>query len=323
MSRSIFAFLAGAVSLAVAATAAAQDFPSKPIHLVTQFVAGSGGDSLTRVVATSMTNIMGQAIVIDNRAGAGGVQAAEAIARAAPDGYTVGALTPGVPVIRIVAGTRISIDPNKDLVPLTAVGTTPSLIVANVSAPVNSLRELIDYAKRNPGKLSYATSGIGSPHHLAAEEIRLLTGAEMVHVPYKAGAQAMLDVVTGLIPIGYFILGESEPQMKAGKIKLLATREAKRLRQFPDIPTVGEIVPGFEPMPGWTGLFTPAGVPRAVFMRLYNGAVKAMKQPEAVEKINQLGFDVIANSPEQFAAQIKQEIALVTKVVKAANIKLE
>jgi tripartite-type tricarboxylate transporter receptor subunit TctC len=248
------------------------------------------------------------AIVIDNRAGAGGAEAAEAIARAAPDGYTVGALTPGVPVVRIVAGTKISIDPNKDLVPLTAVGTTPSLDVANISAPVNSFRA--DRLWRNPG-------------NLCDWEIRLLTGAEMVHVPYKAGAQAMLDVVTGLIPIGYFILNEVEPQVKAGKIKVLATREGKRVRQFPDLPTVSELVPGFEPMPGWTGLFMPARVPQAVFKRLYSDTVKAIKLPKTIADINKLGFDVIANSPEEFAAQIKHEIALVTKIVKAANIRLE
>ncbi len=316
------ALIALAASLS-GSVAFAQGFPSRPIHLVTQFVAGSGGDSLTRVVAEAMSNVIGQPIVIDNRAGAGGVQAAEAIARAAPDGYTVGALTPSVPVVRIVAGTKISIDPNRDLVPLTAVGSTPSLIVANASAPVNSFNELIEYAKRNPNKLSYATSGIGSPHHMAAEQIRLLTGAQLVHVPYKAGAQAMTDVVTGMVPIGYFILGEVVPQARSGKIKVLACREAKRAREFPDVPTVSELVPGFKPLPGWTGFFTPAGVPQPVFRRLYSDALKAMKQPKTVEDMNKFGFELIANSPEEFAAEIKSEIALVTQIVKEAHIRLE
>ena len=322
-ARALLASAAAAAAMAASWNAFAQSYPSKPIRMVSQFAAGSGGDALTRVVASYMSNIIGQPIVIENRAGAGGVQAAEAIAHATPDGYTIGALTPGVVVVRVVAGTKFSIDPNKDLVPLTAIGQTGSLIVASASAPVNSFKELIDYAKRYPNKLSYATSGVGSPHHMAAEEIRLLTGAEMVHVPYKAGAQAMTDVVTGIIPIGYMIVSEAGPQAKAGKIKLLATREAHRLRDYPNIPAVAELVPGFEPMPGWTGLFTPVGVAQPIFRRLHGDIVKAITQPEAVEKINQAGFEVIANSPEQFAAQIRKELALVAKVAKAANIRLE
>ncbi len=320
--RVVFLSIAATV-LATPTAGFTQAYPAKPIRMVTQFAAGSGGDALTRVAATYLSTTMHQPVVIENRAGAGGVQAAEAIARAAPDGYTIGALTPGVVVVRVVAGTPFSIDPNKDLVPLTAVGQTGSLIVANAAAPVNSLRELIDYARKYPGKLSYATSGIGSPHHMAAEEIQLLTGTQMVHVPYKAGAQAMTDVITGVIPIGFMIVSEVAPQVKAGKIKLLASREAHRLRQFPSLPAVAEIIPGFEPMPGWTGLFAPVGIPAAIFSRLNSDILRTLKLPEVEEKINQAGFEVIANTPEQFAAQIKSEQALVAKVAKAANIKLE
>jgi tripartite-type tricarboxylate transporter receptor subunit TctC len=300
-----------------------QDYPAKPVRMVTQFTAGSGGDALTRVVAAALSDVMKQPVVIENRAGAGGVQAAEAIANAGSNGYTIGALTPGVVVIRPMAGTSFSIDPVRQLEPLTAVGTTGSLIVAHPSVPFNSFREMIEYAKRNPGKLSYATSGVGSPHHMAGEEIQLLTGAQIVHVPYKAGAQAMVDVVAGVIPIGYMIVSEVIPQARAGKLKVLASREAQRLRQFPDVPTVTEILPGFEPMPGWTGLFAPVAIPPAVLKRLSGDILKALKLPDSTEKINQVGFDVIANTPEQFAAQIKSELALVGKVAKAANIRLD
>jgi tripartite-type tricarboxylate transporter receptor subunit TctC len=321
--RAAVTFLAGAACFAATAPALAQDFPARPIRMVTQFTAGSGGDALTRVVTTYLSELMGQPVVIENRAGAGGVQAAEAIAHATPDGYTIGALTPNVPVIRVVAGTRISIDPVKDLAAITAVGATPSVIVVNPALPVNSFRELIDYAKRNPNKLSFGTSGIGSAHHLAYEQIHLLTGMEMVHVPYKAGAQALLDVVTGQIPVGFVIISEAGAQAKAGKVRLIATREDRRLPQFPDVPAVGEILPGFEPLPGWTGLFAPVGVPPAVFKRLTGDILKALRNPEARDKMNQVGFEVIANTPEEFTAEVKREIALVAKIAKAAHIKLD
>jgi putative tricarboxylic transport membrane protein len=309
--------------LPMAVPVSAQDYPSRPIRMVTQFAAGSGGDALTRVVTTYLAEAAGQPVVIENRAGAGGVQAAEAIARAAPDGYTIGALTPNIPVIRVVAGTRISIDPVKDLVPLSAVGSTPSVIVVNPQVPVYSFKELIDYARRNPNKLSFGTSGIGSAHHLAYEQIRLLTGIEMVHVPYKAGAQALLDVVTGQIPVGFVIISEAGAQAKAGKIRLIVTREEHRLAEFPQVPTVNELLPGFEPLPGWTGLFAPVGLPAAVLKRLTADLLKSMRNPEARDKMNQVGFEVIANAPAEFAAQIRKETALVARIAKAANIKLE
>jgi tripartite-type tricarboxylate transporter receptor subunit TctC len=315
--------LGAACLFAVVVAASAQTYPSKPIRMVTQFSAGSGGDALVRVVTNPLSEVMGQPVVIENRAGAGGVQAAESIARSAPDGYTIGALTPGVVIVRVVAGTKISIDPQKDLLPVAGVGQTPSLIVAHPAVPVNSFQELLEYAKKNPGKLSYATSGVGSPHHLALEQLRLLTGAEMVHVPYKAGAQAMLDVVSGLIPIASLILPEVAPQAKAGKIKVLATREARRLRQYPDVPAIAELVPGFEAMPGWTGIFAPTGLPPAILKRISSDLLKVMRSPDGTEKINGVGFDVIANTPEEFAAQIRRETQLVARVAKQANIKLE
>jgi tripartite-type tricarboxylate transporter receptor subunit TctC len=321
MNRLAFAL---AVTLSAAASAGwSQEYPARPVRMVTQFVAGSGGDALTRVVAPFMQELLGQPIVIENRAGAGGVQAAEATARAAPDGYTIGALTPNVPVIRVVAGTKISIDPTKELVAVSAVGSTPSVIIVNPSLPVKSFRELLDYAKRNPNKLSFGTSGIGSAHHLAYEQIRLLTGVEMVHVPYKSGQQALLDVVTNQIPVGFVIISEAGTQAKAGKIRLLVTREEQRLPEFPEIPTVAELLPGFESLPGWTGFFSPAGIPPTVFRRLSADIVKALRSPEAKAKMTSVGFEAIGNTPEQFSAQVKREIALVAKLAKAANINLD
>jgi tripartite-type tricarboxylate transporter receptor subunit TctC len=312
-----------AVMLLPLASAGAQDYPTRPVRMITQFVGGSGGDALTRVITGPMSSLLGQPVIIENRAGAGGVQAAEAIARAAPDGHVLGALTPNIPVIRVVAGTKISIDPTRELVPLTAVGSTPSVIAVNPSLPIKTFPELMEFTRRNPNKLSIGTSGIGSAHHLAYEQMRLLTGMEMVHVPYKSGQQAMLDLVTNQIPVASIIVSEAGPQARAGKIRILATREDKRMKDFPDVPAIPEFIPKFEALPGWTGLFVPAGIPPAIFKRLSGDTVRALRAQETREQINKVGFEVIANTPEEFAAQVKRETALVDRVAKAASIKLD
>ena len=315
--------IAFAAAAALAPSAAlSQAYPVKPVRMVTQFVAGSGGDALIRLLATPLSENLGQPVVIDNRAGAGGIVAAEVVARAAPDGYAFLAATPNIPVVRVAAESKMSFDPTRDLVPLTAVASTPSIFIVHPSVPVNSYRELMDYARKYPDKLSYGTSGVGSAHHLAAEQIRMLTGIQLVHVPYKAGQQALLDVVTGQIPTSWVILGEAVPLAKAGKIRVLVTREEKRVSAFPDVPAIGELIPGFEPLPGWTGLFTPANVPQPVFRRLSADAMKALQLADTRARINQIGFEVSGNTPEQFAAQIKREIALTARIAKAAGIKL-
>lgn len=299
-----------------------QAYPVKPLRMVTQFTAGSGGDALIRILATPLSENLGQSVVIENRAGAGGIVAAEVVARAAPDGYVFLAATPNIPVVRVAAESPMSFDPTKDLVPLTAVASTPSIFIVNPAVPANTWRELMDYARKFPNKLSYGTSGVGSAHHLAAEQIRMLTGIQMVHVPYKAGQQALLDVVTGQIPTSWVILGEAVPLAKAGKIKVLVTREEKRASAFPDVPAIGEIIPQFEPLPGWTGLFTPANVPQPIFRRLSADTMKSLQSAEIRARINQIGFEVSGNTPEQFAAEIKREIALTARIAKAAGIKL-
>jgi len=300
----------------------AQAYPVKAVRMVTQFAAGSGGDALIRVLAVPLSENLGQPVVIENRAGAGGIVAAELVARAAPDGYTFLAATPNIPVVRVAAESKLSFDPSRDLAPLMAVAQTPSIFIVNPSVPIASFRELMEYTKKYPNKLSYGTSGVGSAHHLAAEQLRMLIGMEMVHVPYKAGQQALLDVVTGTIPASWVILGEAAPLAKAGKIRVLVTREAKRLPVFPDVPAVNEIVPGFEPLPGWTGLFLPAKVPQPVLRRLSADAIKALQPAEVRTRINHIGFETVGNTPEEFAAQIKREIVLTARIAKAAGIKL-
>jgi tripartite-type tricarboxylate transporter receptor subunit TctC len=305
---------------AVSCAAQAQQYPNKPLHMVTEFSAGSGGDLLIRIVAAPMAEIMGQPVIIENRGGAGGVIAAEAVIRSAPDGYTFLAATPNALVTRRFLAKSQSFDVTRDLQPITAVGETTTVIVAHPSAPVKTMKELVEYGKAYPGKLSYGTSGVGSTHHLSQEQIKTLTGAELVHVPYKSGLAAIQDVFTGQIPVSYSILGSGAAFIKAGKVRVLAQVNEKRSASLPDVPSVAEVVPGFQQVPSWTAFFGPVGMPDAVLRRLNGDAVKAILRPDTKAKLSEVGFDPIANSPEEFAALIRRQIDLVGRIVKAAGI---
>ncbi len=309
-----------ALALAAPAAALAQAYPTKPVRLVTEFVAGSGGDALLRGVVDGVTPIFGQPIVIENRAGAGGVVAAEAVKNSAPDGYTLFGATPNTQTIRPHLARSNPFDPAKDFTPLTSLAEPTIIIIANPAFPASNLKELIDYARANPGKVSYATSGIGSSHHLSGEQIQILTGIKLVHVPYKALAEALRDVMSGQIPIGFNLNGPSAPQVKAGKIKVLGIVSDRRSPQWPDVGTVVEAVPGFEKPSSWTGLLGPGGMQSALARRIAADAVKAMNDPKTKAKINDVGFEVLGNTPEEFAAQIKRETALVGRIVKTAGI---
>jgi tripartite-type tricarboxylate transporter receptor subunit TctC len=197
------------------------------------------------------------------------------------------------------------------------------MIVAHPSFPANSLRETIEYAKANPGKVVYGTSGIGSPHHLSGELIQILTGVKLVHVPYKASSQALQDTIAGQLQTTFAISGLVVPAAKAGKVKVLAVNRGQRFKLMPDVPTVGEVVAGYETPPSWTGMFGPASMPPTLLRKVHSDLVKALNVPEVKAKLaNDQYFDVVTNaSPEEFAAQIRREVELVGKIVKTAGIK--
>jgi tripartite-type tricarboxylate transporter receptor subunit TctC len=314
------ALAAGFLALHAPAMAQAQGYPSKPVRMVTEFSAGSGGDLLIRIVATPMSEILGQPVIIENRGGAGGVIAAETVIRAAPDGYSFLAGTPNALITRRFLAKTQSFDVTKDLQPITAVGETTTVIVAHPTAPVKTMKELIDYGKANPGKISYGTSGFGSTHHLSQEQIRTLTGSELTHVPYKSGLAAIQDVFSGQIPVSYSILSSGAAFIKSGKVRVLAQVNEKRSPSVPDVPSVAEVVPGFQQVPSWTAFFGPVGMPDPVLRRLSGDAVKAIVRPDTKAKLADIGFDPIANTPEEFAALIRRQIDLVGRIVKAANI---
>ncbi len=307
-------------TLLAAQIVCAQGFPAKPVRMVTEFVAGSGGDALLRIVAAGMSTNLGQSVVIENRAGAGGVVAAEAVARSAPDGYTLFGATPNTQVIRVHLARSNPFDPVKDFTPITTLGEPTIVVVAHPAFAANNVKELVDLARRDPGKYSYATSGIGSTHHLSGEQLKMLTGINLVHVPYKALNDALRDVVSGTIPIAFNLSAPAAPMVKAGKLKVLAIVNPNRFASWPEVMTMGEQVPGFEQAPSWTGLLGPANLPAAVLRRIHDDTIKAMNDPEVKAKINAAGFNALGNTPEEFAALIKRQTDLVGRIVKSAGI---
>jgi tripartite-type tricarboxylate transporter receptor subunit TctC len=312
---------AAALAFANPATTWAQSYPAKPLRMIAEFGAGSGGDLVLRAIQSPIGEVLGQPVIIENRPGASGVLAATQVTQASPDGYIIGALTPnGLISRRFLAKGGAPIDVLKDLTPLSAVGETVTLVLASQTSPVKTLKEMIDYGKANPGKLSYGTSGFGTTHHLSQEQVRMITGADLLHIPYKTGVEAVQGLLSNQIPIAYSILGSIGSHLKAGKVIPLARVGSTRYEPLPNVPALAELAPGFQAPPSWTGIFGPPSMPPAVLARLGGDIVKALQMPSTKAKLLEVGFEVMGNTPAEFAALIRMQIELTGKIVKAANI---
>jgi tripartite-type tricarboxylate transporter receptor subunit TctC len=307
--------------ISVSMCAHAQTFPAKPIRAISQFGSGASGDLASRIVTGPMSEQLGQPVVVENRPGATGLVAAEPVARAAPDGYTLLISSPSQ-MVRWAAGLRSSVDPIRDLTPIMPVGDVPTAIFVHASQPFNTLKDLLDYARANPGRLAYGTSGVGSKSHLAAESIQQLIGVKLLHVPYKVGNQAMLDVVAGQLPVSLSISDLGLPHVKTGKIKALAIL-GDRSPAVPGVAAVAETVPGFISPPSWVGFSGPAGLPQPILRRLSDAAIKAVRSPEATAKLSIIGYEIWAYTPEEFSAMVKRDFELVARIIKSSAIKLE
>ncbi len=313
-----------ALLLSASGLAAAQEFPQRPVRFIVGFAPGGGADAAARALAQKMSEAWGQAVLVDNRAGAGGNLAAEAIAKAAPDGYNMLISSPGPIVTSPYLYEKLAYDPLKELAPITLIGSGANVMLINPNSPATNVRELITWARSKPGGLNYVTSGIGSTPHLAAE----LFGAaahidNLVHVPYKSAAPALLDVIAGRGDLMIVSLPTALGQIKAGKVRALAVASPKRAPQLPDVPTSEEAgVPGFE-VTTWWGFFAPAGLPGGIITRTNQIAVKALRSQEMRESLAREGADAIGNSPAEFAAFIQQESAKWSRVIKTSNIKAE
>jgi len=296
-------------------------YPARPIRSIIT-VAG-GADIIARLVAQGVAGSLGQPVVVETQSGAGGAIGAEAVARAAPDGYTIMLTSASALVMNRFLSKSARVDPLKDFTPITKAFETIAVVVTTPAQPFASMRELIAYAKRSPGKLSYGTSGVGTTHHLSGESIHLLTGIDWVHVPYKGGPPVLTDLVGGQIQVGFSVLATAAPFVASGKVKLLAVNGTKRYHVIPDVPTISEELPGYEPPPTWAGYFGPAGMPPAVVSRLHDEIVRVLESPAVRAKAEEIGFPIATSTPEELNATIRRDVEYTAGIVKAVGIRPE
>ena len=312
---------AGLAAAGSAAAALAQAYPAKPIRVI---MAVQGGAEVTvRVMANKVSEAMGQPLVIEMMPGAGGAQAAETVMRAAPDGYTIMYTGASAMVIRKFVTKNTRYDPVTDFSPIIRLNETVLHIMVNPSLPVSSMQELVEYAKKNPGKLSWGTSGVGTSHHLSGELIRMLTGIDWVHVPYKGAPPVVTDLIAGRIQVGFGTISTVAPILNSGKIRMIAINNGQRYPLFANVPTVAEQLPGYVAPPSFTGYYGPAGLPKPIVQRLYGEYLKAATSPEARAKAEELGYFQGTGTPEELAESIKQGLAIVEKIVRGSGIQPE
>ena len=308
--------------LIFAATANAQSFPTKPIKIIVPFPAGGTVDFFARVISTKLSDALGQSVLVENRAGAGGNIAAEAVAKAAPDGYT---LLMGSEIIAINTSlySKIGYDPVKDLAPITLVGTVPNILIVHPGLPVNSVNELIALAKKTPGKISFASTGQGTSTHLSSELFKLMANVDMLHVPYKGGPPAIADLISGQVNMMFINMPTGITHVRSGKAKIIAVSSIKRVSQLPDVPTVDQAgVKGFETS-AWSGLYAPAGTPADIINRLNVEVVKILKQPSVREQLMAQGAEPVGDSPEEFSRFTLAEISKWAKIIKISGAKVD
>jgi tripartite-type tricarboxylate transporter receptor subunit TctC len=311
-----------AATLVLAAGNALAQYPNKTIKLVVPYPPGGATDVIGRVIAQRLSTALGQQVIVDNRGGAGGNIGAEVVAHEKPDGYTLlmGALT-SHSIMATLEKDTLRYDLGKDLVPVAVVASVPLVWVVTPTLPVKNLKELADYAKANPGKLTYASSGAGAPQRMCAELFRLKIGADMVHVPYKGSGPAMTDIVGGQVMSMCETVPASLQLIRAGKLRALAVTTPQRISQLPDVPTAAEVgMPGLE-VSSLFGVMAPAGTPPAIIARLNAELEKILATPEAQEQLLQQGAYAVLMTPEQSAARLKQEISQWAKVINEAKIK--
>ncbi len=314
--------LSAAALVLLAGGAYAQTYPSKPIRWIVPFPPGGSTDLLARVVGQKLTEAWGQQVIVENKGGAGGTLGAAEAARAPADGYTLlmGAIHH---TIATSVYPKLPYDFQKDFAPITVVAIVPNVLVVNPSVPANSTKELIAYAKANPGKLTYGSAGMGTAHHLIGEQFNLQAGVNILHVPYKGSSPAVADLIGGQVQIMYDTVASCLPHIKSGKLRPLAVATAKRSSALPEVPTIAEAaLPGFE-VTTWFGALAPAKTPNDIVVKLNGEIVKILAMPDVRKRLLDAGAEPVGNSPGEMAAQIKRETEEFGKIVKQAKITAE
>ena len=300
--------------------AAAQDFPTKTVTLIVPNPPGGSIDVMARVFAQGLQEMWGKPVIVEYKPGAGTALGMEYVAKSAPDGHTIGMVV--TPMVILPALRQLPYDTIKDLAPVTMTGTASIMIAASPKLPANNLREVIQLAKKNPGKLTYASPGAGSSMHLAGELLKQETGIDMLHVPFKGGAQAYPELMAGRIDLQLDPTFGIYRYVQQGRMKAIAVTSAKRDPQAPEVPTVAETIPGFEVL-SMNGIVVAGGTPRALINRLNADFRKLLARPDVAKRMQDFGVQVVGDSPEEFGEFIRKEIDRWTRVAKAANIKLD
>lgn len=322
MRRHIVLCVLAAACILPPAASFSQTFPVKPIRVVIPNEPGTL-DFYVRMMGAKLQELTGQPWVIEYRPGAGGQIGANTVARAAPDGYTILFTHPGTHVTAQFLNKTVLYDSVADFTPISALATSWLTVLAHPSVPVNTVAEMIDHVKRNPGKMSYSSTGIGSTAHLSGVQVNVLTGSDLMHIPYKGGGPGLAALIAGDVPLAILsIAGGALPHIKSGKLKILAVMGAgQRYPGLPNVPMISETLPKFEDLPTFIGFFGPAQLPKPIVDRLQGAISQAMKDSALREKVEATGVLVLANKPEEYAAMIKKSITEVGRLVKAAGIK--
>ncbi len=314
--------MVAASALALGTKAQAQEFPDRPVTLVVPFAAGGSTDVVARIIGQKMSEDLGQQVVVENVAGAGGNLGADRVARSEPDGYTILMGTVATHALNPLILKTKPYDPEKDFAPVSLLVLVPNVLVVNPELPAKNVAELVALLKAAPEQYSYASSGNGTPLHLSGELFKKMAGVSMQHVPYKGSGPALNDVIGNQVPIMFDNLPSSSGHIKSGTLKALAVTTKERAPSFPDVPTIAETIPGYETYT-WNALFAPAGTPKEAIDRLNASAKKALADPTVAEKMKDFSATIVASTPEELATHVTAELAKWGPVVKDANVHLD
>src|SRR5580765_305563 len=315
------------IALAVAAVPAgqslAQSYPSKPVRVIVTFPPGGTPDIYGRVMSAELGKLWNQSVVVENRTGAGGTIGTDFVAKSPPDGYTLLFAADASITIAPHLYSKLPYDPVRDFAPIVNVTAGPFVLLANPAFPPNNVKDLIALVHAQPGKISYASSGAGGQQHLAMESIRTMAGnMDMIHVPYKGFGQGIADVLANQVPLIFGGITASIQLTRSGKLKALGVTGPRRAKALPDVPAIAETLPGFD-ITAWYGFLAPAGTPRDIVKRIHDDSVTVIRRPDFLERLDRDGIEPVANTPEEFGAEIKTDLARWATIVKAANAKLD
>jgi len=324
VNRLVLSLLLAALAVSPAAFAQTERYPDRPVKLIVGYAPGGGTDIVARLLAVKVGEDLGQPVVVENRPGASGIVAAGQVAKAKPDGYT---LMMGVVSLNTILPNlyaSLPFDPVKDFAPVTLTGSVPHIIVVHPSLPVHSVKELIAYAKANPGVANFPSAGNGTTPHIAGELFKHMAGVNLVHVPYKSSGQSIPDLIAGRVTVGFDTYPAAAPLVRAGQVRAIAVTSDKRLAEFPDLPTVEEAGLAGYRFATWYGIFAPVGTPPAIVNKLHAAFNEAMQSPAIQPRLVEMGVDgTVTRSPEEFAAVVKTDLARFAKLVKETGITIE